>query len=171
MSHTAITLRPALARDSHAIALMSREHIEHGLGWKYDAVRIQRALARRDVSLLAACERGSLVGFAMMEFGDPRAHLALMAVRPTHRRRGIGRHLLEWHIESALTAGIESVHLELRATNHAGRRFYRALGFGETILVPRYYDGAESALRMVRVLRAPLPANLSWQPPQHWRSS
>ena len=169
MSHAAITLRPALARDSHAIALMSREHIEHGLGWKYDALRIQRALGRGDVSLLAACDRGSLVGFAMMEFGDERARLVLMAVRPTHRRRGIGRRLLEWLIESALAAGIESVHLELRATNDAARRFYRALGFGETILVPRYYDGTESALRMLRVLRAPLPAQLAWQPPQHWR--
>lgn len=169
MSHAAITLRPALARDSHAIALMSREHVEHGLGWKYDALRIQRALARSDVSLPAACDRGSLVGFAMMEFGDERAHLVLMAVRPTHRRRGVGRRLVEWLIESALAAGIESVHLELRATNDAARRFYRALGFGETILVPRYYGGTESALRMVRVLRAPMPAKLAWQPPQHWR--
>ncbi len=169
MSHAAITLRPALARDSHAIALMSRDHIEHGLGWKYDAPRIQRALARRDVALLVACDRGSLVGFAMMEFGDERAHLALMAVRPTHRRRGIGRRLLEWHLDTALTAGIESVHLELRATNDAARRFYRALGFGETILVPRYYGGAEAALRMVRVLRPPLSGCLAWQPPRHWR--
>lgn len=169
MSHAAISLRPALACDSHVIALMSREHIEHGLGWKYDALRIRRALGRSDVSLLAACDRGALVGFAMMEFGDERAHLALMAVRPAHRRRGIGRRLLEWHLESALAAGIESVHLELRATNDAARRFYRALGFGETILVPRYYGGTESALRMVRVLRAPLPRQLLWQPPPHWR--
>ena len=169
MSHAAITLRPALARDSHTIALMSREHVEHGLGWKYDAPRIQRTLGRSDASVIAACDRGTLVGFAMMEFGDQRAHLVLMAVRPSHRRRGTGRRLLEWLIESALTAGIESVHLELRATNHAGRRFYRALGFGETILVPRYYGGTESALRMVRVLRAPLPPEMTWRPPAHWR--
>ena len=169
MSHAAITLRPAIARESHAIALMSREYVEHGLGWKYDPARIQRALARSDVSLLAACDRDALVGFAMMEFGEERAHLVLMAVRPTHRRRGIGRRMLEWLIESAHTAGIESVHLEMRAANDAARRFYRALGFGETILVPRYYGGAESALRMVRVLRAPLPAALSWRPPAHWR--
>src|SRR3990172_6767104 len=94
MSHAAITLRPALARDSHAIALMSREHIEYGLAWKYDAARIRRALERSNGSLLAAFDRGSLVGFAMMGFGDERAHLVLMAVRPTHRRRGIGRRLL-----------------------------------------------------------------------------
>jgi len=31
--------------------------------------------------------------------------------------------------------------------------FYRALGFSETIRVPGYYRGRESALRMIRMLR------------------
>ena len=168
MSHAAITLRPALVSDSHCIAAMSRDYIEYGLPWRYDAARVRRLLVRRDVSLLAACDRSTLVGFAAMEFGDARAHLVLMAVRPAHRRRGIGRHMLDWLLESALVAGIESVHLELRAGNDAARRFYRVQGFGETILVPRYYGGTESALRMVRVLRPPLPADLAWQAPRHW---
>ena len=30
---------------------------------------------------------------------------------------------------------------------------YRALGFSETIRVPGYYRGRESALRMIRMLR------------------
>jgi ribosomal protein S18 acetylase RimI-like enzyme len=169
MSHAAITLRPALRGDCRVIAEMSRDYIEHGLGWRYDPARMARAHARPDVSIVVGCERGVAVGFAMMEFGEERAHLVLMAVRPAHRRRGIGRHLLEWLLESALVAGIESVHLELRSGNAAGRRFYRALSFGETILVPGYYGGAESALRMVRVLRPPLPARLAWEPPPHWR--
>jgi ribosomal protein S18 acetylase RimI-like enzyme len=105
-----------------------------------------------------------------MEFGDERAHLTLMAVRPTHRRRGIGRGMFEWLLESALTAGIESMHLELRSGNEAARRFYRAVGFSETIMIPRYYGGSESAVRMIRMLRraaGPVPA---WVPPAHWRS-
>jgi ribosomal-protein-alanine N-acetyltransferase len=64
---------------------------------------------------------------------------------------------------------MESVHLELRAGNEAARRFYRALGFSETIMIPRYYGGSEAALRMIRLLRvaaSPVPA---WQPPSHWR--
>ena len=169
MSHAAITLRPASSGDCRAIAEMSREYIEHGLPWRYVPERILRALARRNVALVVACDREQLVGFAMMEFGDERAHLVLMAVRPAHRRRGVARRLLDWLLESATTAGIESLHLELRAGNQAARRFYRALGFGETILVPRYYGGTESALRMVRVLRPPLPADVHWQPPAHWR--
>lgn len=165
MSHAAITLRLATARDAHAIALLSRDTIEQGLPWKYDAARVQRLLRRRDTAVLAACERSELVGFAMMQFGDERAHLLLLAVRPTHRRRGIARRMLEWLIESALTAGISSVHLELRTGNEAARRFYRALGFSETLLMPRYYDGKEGALRMLRLLRGTQQPAYVWRPP------
>jgi ribosomal-protein-alanine N-acetyltransferase len=165
MSHAAITLRPAAPVDAHAIALMSREYIEHGLGWRYDPPRVLRAIRRPDTMVLLACEREVPVGFAVMEFGDERAHLVLLAVRPTHRRRGIARRLLEWMLESALTAGIASVHLELRSGNEAAQRFYRALGFAETVVLPRYYGGREAALRMVRVLRAPPQPAYVWQPP------
>ena len=165
MSHAAITLRPAVPRDAHAIAVMSRDCIEHGLGWKYDQARVQAAIRRRDMTVLTASDRGALAGFAMMEFGDERAHLVLLAVRPAQRRRGIGRRMFEWLLESAMTAGIESVHLELRAQNDAARRFYRALGFSETILIPRYYGGTEPALRMIRVLRTARTAEYTWHPP------
>ena len=98
-----------------------------------------------------------------MAFGDERAHLVLLAVRPTHRRRGTGRRLIEWQIDSAATAGIASIHLELRVGNVAARTFYRALGFTDTVRIPGYYGGREAAIRMVRVLRAPAPQLVSWQ--------
>ena len=169
MSQSAITLRLAVPRDAHTIAVMSREHIEQGLPWKYDPARIAGAIRRRDTTVLTAVDRTALAGFALMEFGDERAHLVLLAVRPTHRRRGIGRKLFEWLLESALTAGMESVHLELRAGNEAARRFYRALGFSETIMIPRYYGGTETALRMIRLLRVASTSAPAWLPPSSWR--
>jgi len=102
-----------------------------------------------------------------MEFGDERAHLVLLAVRPAHRRLGIGRRLLEWLVESARVAGMASLHLELRAANEAARGFYRAMGFDETIVVPGYYRGREAALRMIRVLRPTGPVPYTWRPSPH----
>jgi len=175
MTPRAITIRLAEPRDAQPIALMSREFIESGLGWKYDAPRVLRAIRDRETVAAVACEggkspRGAINGFAIMEFGDERAHLVLLAVRPSHRGNGIGRRLLEWLLESARTAGIASVHLELRAGNDAARRFYRAMGFYETVLVPGYYRSGEGrkegALRMLRVLRVPGPLPASWQPPR-----
>ena len=165
MTAHAITVRLAEPRDAQAIALMSRDLVESGLGWKYDAARVVKAIRDADTLAPVACERGRVAGFALMEFGEERAHLVLLAVQPVQRRRGIGRRLVEWLMESAVTAGMASVHLELRADNEAARRFYRALGFSETLLMPKYYNGRETAMRMIRVLRAPGPLPLGWAPP------
>ena len=181
MTPRAITIRIAEPRDAHAIATMSRDFIESGLGWKYDAPRVLRAIRDRETLAVVACEsaknraapvatRGALTGFAIMELGDERAHLVLLAVRPSHRRMGIGQRLLEWLLESARCAGMASIHLELRANNDAARRFYRAMSFYETVLVPGYYRSGEGrkegALRMLRVLRAPGPVPYTWRPPR-----
>jgi [ribosomal protein S18]-alanine N-acetyltransferase len=178
MTPRAITIRLAEPRDAQAIAMMSRDFIESGLGWKYDAARVMRAIRDRETLAAVACEsgkaaagaRGSITGFAFMEFGDERAHLVLLAVRPSHRRLGIGQRLLEWLLESARVAGMASIHLELRANNDAARRFYRAMSFYETVLVPGYYRSGEGrkegALRMLRVLRAPGPVPYTWRPPR-----
>jgi ribosomal protein S18 acetylase RimI-like enzyme len=175
MTPRAITIRLAEPRDAQAIAMMSRDFVEAGLGWKYDASRVIRAIRDRETLAVVACEgskgpKGAINGFAIMEVGDERAHLVLLAVRPSHRRSGIGQRLLEWLLESARCAGIASIHLELRAGNDAARRFYRAMGFYETVLVPGYYRSGEGrkegALRMLRVLRVPGPLPAMWRPPR-----
>ena len=177
MTPRAITIRLAEQRDVQIIAAMSRDFIEAGLGWKYDAPRVRRAIRDRETLAAVACESGksaaaraALAAFSIMEFGEERAHLVLLAVRPSHRRLGIGQKLLEWVLESARVAGIASVHLELRASNDAARRFYRAMGFYETVLVPGYYRSGEGrkegALRMLRVLRQPGPVPYTWRPPR-----
>jgi ribosomal protein S18 acetylase RimI-like enzyme len=187
MTQRAITIRLADPRDAQAVALMSRDFIESGLGWKYDAARVLKAIRDRETLAIVACEgaktapqgrsaaavaaaRDALAGFAIMEIGEERAHLVLLAVRPSHRRVGIGQRMLEWLLESARVAGMASVHLELRAGNDAARRFYRAMGFYETVLVPGYYRSGEGrkegALRMLRVLRTPGPLPAAWRPPR-----
>jgi ribosomal protein S18 acetylase RimI-like enzyme len=188
MTQRAITIRLAEPRDAQSVALMSRDFIESGLGWKYDAPRVLKAIRDRETLTIVAAEGGrpapgvtgtaaavaardALAGFAIMELGEERTHLVLLAVRPSHRRLGIGQRMLEWLLESARVAGMASVHLELRAGNDAARRFYRAMGFYETVLVPGYYRGVEGgrkegALRMLRVLRVPGPVPYTWRPPR-----
>jgi [ribosomal protein S18]-alanine N-acetyltransferase len=165
-----ITLRPARAADATKIAAMSRDLIETGLGWSWGPDRVARAIANKDTFSLLACDRDQIVGFAIMYFGDEHAHLNLLAVRPAHRRLGIGRRMVGWLIESAQVAGIATIHLELRASNHTARRFYQSLDFSESAYIPGYYRGREMALRMMRVLRkpgAPLPAWPAPKLPRH----
>jgi len=148
-----LTLKLAAPADAATIAAMSRELIETGLPWSWTPERVARNLARPDTLVLTARDGAPLAGFAIMQFGEERAHLSLLAVRPDCQRRGVARRMLEWLTESALTAGIASIHLELRETNLAARRFYLAQGYAETVRIAGYYRGVETALRMLREIR------------------
>jgi [ribosomal protein S18]-alanine N-acetyltransferase len=136
------------------MAEMSRELIEAGLGWRYTPRRMTALIRDPETVALVACDGLRIQGFAVMQFGDVHAHLALLCVRPTQQLRGIGRRLNAWLVESARVAGIASIRLELRADNAAALSFYRRLGFSETQLVPDYYDGYVAARRMTLLLHA-----------------
>ena len=148
-----LTLRLAAAADAEPIATMSRALIEAGLPWTWTPQRVARNLARPETLVLTARDIERLVGFAIMQFCEERAHLSLLAVRADYQRQGIARRMLDWLTESALTAGIASIHLELREANAGARRFYLAQGFDETVRVPGYYRGVETAVRMRREIR------------------
>jgi ribosomal-protein-alanine N-acetyltransferase len=148
-----LNLRLATPEDADEIALMSRDLIEHGLGWSWTRARVARNIKHRETTTVMACYSQRVVGFAIMRFGDQHAHLNLLAVKPAAQRAGVGRALVRWLEESARVAGITGIHLEVRATNLDARRFYRALGFQELALLPRYYRGIESAVWMARDLR------------------
>ena len=154
MTLRSVLLRLATPGDAAEIAAMSRDLIEHGLGWSWTRGRVARNIAHRETTTLVACSGKRVVAFAIMYFGDDHAHLNLFAVKPAYQRTGVGRRMIAWLMESARVAGISAIHLEVRANNAAARRFYRALGFQEVALLPRYYSGVESAVWMACDLRA-----------------
>lgn len=149
-----IEIRLARANDASAIAVMSRDLIEHGLGWSWTTGRVRRSIGDRATNTIIAVDaRGAVHGFAIMKYLEEEAHLLLLAVAPRRRRHGIGRGLVAWLEETALVAGIGTLHLEVRASNAAGREFYRRLGFEERETLRDYYSGREAAVRMSRTLR------------------
>jgi ribosomal-protein-alanine N-acetyltransferase len=94
-----------------------------------------------------------IAGFAVMDFGEQKAHLSLLAVAPRKRRLGIAKHLLGWLEKTSTVAGIAEITLEVRAQNVGARRFYRRLGYEECEQIPRYYSGRENAYRLRKTLR------------------
>jgi ribosomal protein S18 acetylase RimI-like enzyme len=153
MTGREVSLRLAQVADAAEIAMMSRDLIESGLGWSWTRARVARNIADRDTLSVAACQAGRVVGFAIAFFGDEHAHLNLLAVEREQQRAGIGTRMVHWLEESARTAGIGALHLEVRARNQPARRFYRRLGFVEMALLPRYYRGIEAAVWMACDLR------------------
>jgi ribosomal protein S18 acetylase RimI-like enzyme len=70
---------------------------------------------------------------AFLEEKDPaEAHLISMWVAPTHRRRGIGRLLVNVVIEWAQSKAAQTLHLMVTSSNDLAVRFYERLGFVKT---------------------------------------
>ena len=159
------TLRLARRSDAPTLAAMSRDLIEIGLGWHYRTERIGQLLSNADTVSLVAAENARTTGFAIMTLGEERAHLVLLAVHSDLHRRGIGRRMTQWLIETAVTAGIATLHVEMRAQNRPAYLFYRALGFEQTVRIAGYYRGRETAIRMMRLLRVPGLLPVAWRPP------
>jgi ribosomal-protein-alanine N-acetyltransferase len=147
-------LEPARVTDAAQLAAMSQQLVEAGLRPAWGAARIGWHVRHPDSVVLTARAGIELAGFAIMRYADEVAHLNLLAVAPAHRRRGVARRLVRWLEETALIAGTFTIGLELRAGNEAARACYRTLGYREIGEIPGYYQGVESALRMVRDLRA-----------------
>jgi ribosomal-protein-alanine N-acetyltransferase len=155
----------ATPADAQAIAVMSRDLIELGLGWEYRRERVAAMIADRETTAIVTRDGPCVAGFAIMAFGRERGHLVLLAVRPSHQRGGVGHRMLAWLTETALVAGAASLHVELRVTNLSALAFYRSEGFAETLRVPGYYRGREAAVRMIRLLRNPRLPMPAWRPP------
>lgn len=165
MNGASLAIRLAHAVDAQGIALLSRDQIEHGLGWKYDAPTVARLIADVHTSAVVAESGHGLDGFAIMQFADESAHLLLLAVQPRQRRQGVARQLLQWLLDSARTAGMAEVQLELRQGNAGARALYSQFGFVDTALLPGYYQRREAALRMRLRLRSDAETIPRWQAP------
>jgi ribosomal-protein-alanine N-acetyltransferase len=147
-------IRLARPADAARIAAMSRDFIEHGLGWAWDAARVARRIRHRATNVVVAESAADIVGFGLMEYRDLDAHLLLFGVEPVYRNRGIATSLLAWLESTAETAGIELIFLEARVTNTAARAFYKARGYRELTIMRRYYSGREDAVRIGKDLAA-----------------
>ena len=146
------SIRFATRDDALAIAEMSRDHIEQGLGWSWTRERILRSLRHRDTNAIVAMGEDGRAGFAIMKYGDDEAHLLLLAVAPAQRRRGIGRALVAWLERTVEVAGIGRITLETRAGNEVARAFYGSLGYAQAQLLPGYYGGRETSVRMTKAI-------------------
>jgi ribosomal-protein-alanine N-acetyltransferase len=147
-------LLPAHFGDAALLAAMSQVHVERGLKPAWGAARIRWHMRDADSVVLTARLGATIAGFAIMRYGEDVAHLNLLAVAPSHRRRGVARALVQWLEETALTAGAFIIGLELREGNGAARALYRALGYRELGQIPGYYQGVETAIRMAHDVRA-----------------
>lgn len=137
-------VRLAVAQDAEDIAAMSRELIERGLPWNWRPARVLKAIRNPETNVAVVTVDDRLVAFGIMEYLERDAYLALLAVKPSSQRRGIGKSLLHWLETSAIVAGAHRIRVEARRDNVPARSFYNELGYHEvSIRRGRYSDGVD----------------------------
>jgi [ribosomal protein S18]-alanine N-acetyltransferase len=141
-----VKVRLATADDAFEIATMSQVEIEYGLPWRFTPERIARCIASSTVNVAVVRDESGLAAFGIMAYADEVAHLILMAVRSSCRRRGIGTSLVAWLEEVARTAGISTVRVEARKENAPALALYGKCGYREVADVLGMYFGIDDGI-------------------------
>jgi ribosomal protein S18 acetylase RimI-like enzyme len=90
---------------------------------------IERKKKVRSDLLLVGLSGGRVVASAMVGYDGHRGWINYLAVSPRHRKRGIGRRMMEEAERRLLAEGCPKINLQVRTSNAAAVAFYKAIGF------------------------------------------
>ena len=82
-----------------------------------------------DATILVACTGEAIVASAAVGYDGHRGWIYYVAVHPDHRRRGIGRRIMEAAEDWFKGRDVAKVQLMIRPDNHDVARFYARLGY------------------------------------------
>lgn len=92
---------------------------------------LSRYLARNPGFSVGARAGGRLVGVSLAGHDGRRGYLHHVAVAADHRRRGLGRALVERCLAALVAEGIGKCHIFVNADNEEGKMFWRKIGWSE----------------------------------------
>ena len=147
----AFRIRKMTAADLDAV--MAIERVAHPHHW---SVELMRRELGHDWSTIFLCEepdgRGGmrLLGFVIFWLVHDELHVLNLATAPEHRRRGVGRTVLEAALERGRQHRCSLATLEVRRSNEPAIALYKAYGFRAVGIRPNYYvDEGEDAVVMI----------------------
>ena len=123
--------------EAHVAAVVELEKACFSAPWSEASVREE---LMNPLSLwLVALAGGQVAGYVGSQTVLDEADMMNLAVAPRHRRQGIARQLVEALGNALRAQGVQSLTLEVRASNEAAIQLYRSLGFTQVGRRPRYY--------------------------------
>ena len=133
--------------DEAAVAALWREVFPDEPAHNVPEEVIGRKLAVQRELFFVAVEGGEVVGTAMAGYDGHRGWVYAVAVKPSHRRRGIGAALMA-RVEDGLRAiGCPKLNLQVRGPNREAVAFYERLGYAveERVSMGKLLDGPAGA--------------------------
>ncbi len=142
-------VRVAAPRDAQALAALHARAFDHP--WLVTA--IADLLAGEGVIGLMAEDATGPLGFVLARVVAGEAEILTIAVDPSHRRSGLGGHLLAAASDLAARQGGEALFLEVSVDNQAALGLYDRAGFVRVGLRRGYYTGTNGRPVDALVLR------------------
>ena len=100
-----------------------------GLSSADEREKIKSYLVRNPGMSFVAKENDDIIGAALGGHDGRRGYLHHLSIAESHRKRGIGRKLVEKCIESLRNIGIQKCHLFIFHTNKEGKTFWNKIGW------------------------------------------
>ena len=94
-----------------------------------------------------------IMGFAILQIVNDQGELLNIGIHPAAQRKGYGQALLSHLIAIAREKNLQTIFLEVRASNLKAQNLYRKLGFNEMTIRKNYYPshkGREDAILMAK---------------------
>ena len=137
--------------ETHVSAVAELEKLCFSAPWSERSIASELT---NEYSLWLVEERdGVAVAYVGSQSCPPEADVMNVAVAPEFRRQGIGEGLMVALMDALRDKGMESLTLEVRASNSPAIALYDRLGFTEVGRRPNYYtDPREDALIMRKEL-------------------
>lgn len=142
-----ISIRGFRAADASAMVEIQRT-AEQAAQWQAaDYERLSREPGGL-ILLTQLHDTGAAIGFLAARVMGEEAELYNLAVAGTHRRRGVGKSLIQEFHQRLAPAGVLRVNCEVRASNGAALNLYRSFGYVRSGVRRNYYanDGEDALL-------------------------
>lgn len=134
MNESEFCIRAATVSDAQAIAVLTHEEMGYDAAPALVAMQLARCMVSPSDCVLVAEMDGAVVGFIhacdyRLLYAQPMMNIMGIAVASAHRRRGIGRALLDAVERWARASGASGVRLVSGAQRVEAHLFYRSCGY------------------------------------------
>ena len=123
-----MTIRKYQAKDREKLIALWQQVFPEDPPHNEPSAVLDAKLAVDDLIFVAE-DKGDIIGACMAGYDGHRGWLYAVAVKPDHRRDGLGKELVTTTIRAMQELGCIKVNLQIRADNTAVAEFYKSLGF------------------------------------------
>lgn len=131
-----IVIRKMLSADLSQVCEIERDNFS--LPWSEKS--FLESMEREDTVFLVACEEKEIAGYIGCYCIAGIGEITNVAVKTSHRRKGIGGMLLEKLYEEGMSLDTREFFLEVRENNEAAIGLYAAQGFVKEGIRKNFYE-------------------------------